>query len=179
MAEPRVPGESPDGDVSLPCGETIRIRDLDMGVRDFDCACGATHAVVMDVHPPSRFFPEFLVEILRETIETDEDDMGEFGTTHLMGIVMEEFPDEIVSEDLSENGDVGYSLLWLTDFDSRRLHEIAVELVVELMEHAISHADDDTAMTEFEEQMLDFDVAEFVAEYRRQRDFADEHDTAV
>jgi len=177
MAEPRVPGES-GGDVQLPCGESVRVGELDMGVREFDCACGDAHAVVMDVHPPSRFFPEFLVEILRETIET-EDDLGEFGTTHLMGIVMEEFPESVVSEDLSENGSVGYALLWVTDFDSRRLHEIAVELVVELMEHAVSHAEDDGAMTAFEEQMLDFDVAEFVDQYRERRDFDDEHDTAV
>jgi hypothetical protein len=175
MAEPRVPGES-GGELTLPCEETIRVADLDMGLREFDCDCGATHAVVMDIHPPSRFFPEFLVDVLRETIET-EDDLGEFGTTHLMGVVMEEFPEEVVSEDVSENGNVGYSLVWVTDFDARRLHEIVVELVVELMEHAISHAEDDSAMTEFEEQMLDFDVAEFVEQYRARRDFDDERDT--
>ena len=177
MAEPRVPGEA-GGDVDLPCGESVRLAELDMGLREFDCACGDSHAIVMDVHPPSRFFPEFLVEILRETVET-EDDLGEFGTAHLMGIVMEEFPESVVSEDRSEDGNVGYSLLWLADFDSRRLHEIAVELVVELMEHAVSHAEDDDAMTAFEEQMLDFDVAAFVDQYRDRRDFADEHDTAV
>ncbi|NHN47067.1 hypothetical protein G9464_05575 [Halostella sp. JP-L12] len=175
MAEPRVPGES-GGELTLPCEETIRVADLDMGLRELDCACGETHAVVMDIHPPSRFFPEFLVDVLRQTIET-EDDLGEFGTTHLMGIVMEEFPEAVVSEDVSENGSVGYSLVWVTDFDSRRLHEVAVELVVELMEHAISHAENDAAMTEFEEQMLDFDVAEFVEQYRARRDFDDEHDT--
>jgi hypothetical protein len=62
----------------------------------------------------------------------------------------------------------------VTDFDSRRLHEIIVELVVELMEHAISHADDDAAITEFEEEMLSFDVAEFVDQYRAQRDLSED-----
>jgi hypothetical protein len=58
----------------------------------------------------------------------------------------------------------------VTGFDSRRLHEIVVELVIELMEHAVSHAESERAMTQFEEQMLDFDVTEFVEEYRDQRD---------
>jgi len=36
-------------------------------------------------------------------------------------------------------------MAWVTEFDSRRLHEIVVGFVVELMEHAVSHADDDEA----------------------------------
>ncbi len=67
-------------------------------------------------------------------------------------------------------------MLWVTDFDSRRLHEIIVELVVELMEHAISHAEDDSAISEFETQMLEFDIGEFVDQYRAQRNFESEHD---
>jgi hypothetical protein len=67
----------------------------------------------------------------------------------------------------------------VTDFDSRRLHEVVVELLVELMEHAVSHAEDDAVMDEFEEQMLQFDVEEFVEQYRAQRDFEDRHDSAV
>lgn len=172
MATPRVPG---DEEIELPCGESVSLAELDMGLREYSCACGERHAVVMDVHPPSRFVPEAIVEVLRETVET-EDDFGEFGTPHIMGVVLEEFPDEVVAEDVSENGQVGYSMLWLTDFDSRRLHVIVVELLIELMDHAISHAEDDDAATEFEEQMLEFDVEAFVDDYRNAREFESEHD---
>ena len=174
MATPRVPGER-DDDITLPCGESVSLPDLDMGMREYACSCGERHAVVMDVHPPSRFVPEEIVAVLRETVET-ADDLGEFGTTHLMGIVLEEFPDQVVAEDVSENVQVGYSLVWLTDFDSRRLHEIVVELIVELMEHAISHAEDGDAAASFEEQMFDFDVGAFVEQYRAERDFEGEFD---
>ncbi len=172
MTTPRVPG---DEAISLPCGESVSLAALDMGMREYACSCGERHAVVMDVHPPSRFVPESIVEVLRETVET-ADDLGEFGTIHIMGIVLEEFPERVVAEDVSENGQVGYSMLWLTDFDSRRLHEIVVELLVELMEHAISHSEDSGATTEFERQMLDFDIEAFVSEYRAQRDFESEFD---
>ena len=177
MTEPRVPGESSGNVLELPCGESVNVHDLDLGVREFDCDCGDTHAVVMDVHPPSRFFPEFLVETLRETIDTD-DGFDTFGTPHLLGVVMEEFPEAVVSYDASDDGNVGYALLWVADFDARRLHEIIVELVVELMEHAVSHADDE-ATTAFEREMLSFDVEAFVEEYREKREFEDEHDTPV
>jgi hypothetical protein len=175
MAEPRVPGGR-GAELDLPCGETVHVHDLDMGMRDLDCPCGAVHAVVVDVHPLGRFLPEFLGEVLRETVEP-ADAEGEFGITHLMGMVMEEFPAEVVAEDVSEDGQVGYALVWVTDFDSRRLHEILVELVVELMEHAVSHAEDDSARSEFEEQMLQFDVSEFVEQYRAERDFEGEFDS--
>ncbi|WP_255168711.1 DUF5815 family protein [Natrononativus amylolyticus] len=177
MAEPRVPGGE-DTTLELPCGIRVDPRDVDLGMREYSCSCGDTHAVVMDLHPPSRFVPESLVDVLRETVETD-DDFDEFGTPHLMGIVLEEFPEQVAVYDASEEGGVGYTLLWMTDFDSRRLHEIIVELIVELMEHAVSHADDEATMTEFEQQMLEFDVSEFVEEYRRMRDFESEHDRAV
>ncbi|RBI63814.1 hypothetical protein DMJ13_04650 [halophilic archaeon] len=176
MAEPRVPGGR-GAELDLPCGESVHVHDLDMGMREYDCACGDSHAVVTDVHPPSRFVPEFLVSVLRETVDT-ADDMGEFGTTHVMGIVMEEFPEQVVSENTEDDQDVGYALVWLTDFDSRRLHEIVVELLVELMEHAVSHAENTDAMTQFEEDMLDFDVEAFVEQYRRERDFTGPNDTA-
>jgi hypothetical protein len=181
MTEPRVPGSPPGSVVELPCGETVDVvADLDMGQRDYACACGDEHAVVMDVHPPSRFVPEDVVGVLRETVEAeDADEMGEFGTPHLMGMVMEEFPEAVVAEDVAENGSVGYALAWVADFDSRRLHEVVVELVVEMMEHAVSHAEDDGATGEFEDQMLEFDVSAFVDAYRARRDFGDEHDTAV
>ncbi|WP_224449023.1 DUF5815 family protein [Haloprofundus salilacus] len=171
MAQPRVPGGGGD-ELELPCGETKHIRDLDLGMREFDCACGETHAVVTDSHPPERFVPDFLVEVLREAIETTSEEMPEFGTPHLMGIVLEEFPDRVASEDVSEDQQVGYAMVWVTDFDSRRLHEIIVELIVELMEHAVSHADDDDALSQFETKMLEFDVSEFVEQYRAQRDLS-------
>ncbi|WP_435197195.1 DUF5815 family protein [Natronomonas sp. EA1] len=177
MVEPRVPGTD-DGRLELPCGESVHVHDIDLGMRTYECDCGASHAVVTDVHPLSRFVPEFLVEVLRETVDT-ADDFGEFSMPHLMGIVLEEFPEQVVSKDVSENGHVGYSMLWLTDFDTRRLHAIAVELIVELMEHAISHASDDGAMGQFEEQMLEFDIDAFVEEYRAKRDFDDEYSTPV
>ena len=171
MAEPRVPGAGGET-LELPCGEEKHIRDLDMGMREFECACGESHAVVMDIHPPDRFIPEFLVEVLREAIETTSEEMPEFDTPHMLGIVLEEFPQQVVSEDVTEDHDVGFSMIWVTDFDSRRLHEIIVELVIELMEHAVSHANDPNATAEFEEQMLDFDVGEFVEQYRDQRDLS-------
>ena len=177
MAEPRVPGGRGEK-LDLPCGETKAVGDLDMGMREFTCDCGERHAVVVDVHPLSRFVPEFLVETLRATVDT-ADDSPEFSTTHLMGIVLEEFPQQVVGADVSDDGHVGYAMVWVSDFDSRRLHEIAVELVVELMEHAISHAEDESATSEFEEQMLEFDVSAFVEEYRRERDFQSEHDSPV
>ena len=169
MAEPRVPGGGGE-EIELPCGETVGVREIDMGMREFDCACGATHAVVTDVHPPDRFLPEFLVAVLRETVETTSEEMAEFGTPHLLGIVLEEFPDRVASADVSEDQDVGYALLWVTDFDARELHEVVVELVIELMEHAMGHADDESAMREFEEEMLAFDVSEFVERYRAERE---------
>ena len=177
MTEPRVPGSGGDA-VELPCGERVAPADLDMGMREFDCDCGASHAVVMDVHPATRFLPADLVEQLREAVET-ADDLGPFGAAHLLGMVMEEFPEAVASADVAEDGSVGYAMLWVTDFDARRLHEVVVELVVELMEHAMSHADDANARQQFEGQMREFDVGAFVDRYRAARDFEDEHDTPV
>ncbi|PSP84792.1 hypothetical protein BRC83_04970 [Halobacteriales archaeon QS_1_68_17] len=177
MAEPRVPGGR-DTELDLPCGETVDVRELDLGLREIDCACGASHAVVMDPHPLGRFVPEFLVDVLRATVDT-ADEFDEFTTAHLMGIVREEFPDAVASADVAEDGQVGFALVWVTDFDARRLHEIVVELVVELMEHAVGHADDDGALAEFEQQMHQFDVEAFVEQYRRERDFESEFDSAA
>lgn len=155
--------------LELPCGETVALGSLDLGMRELDCDCGESHAVVMDMHPPTRFFPEFLVETLESAVETTSEEMPDFGTPHLMGMVMEEFPDHIAVADATDEGDVGFAMVWITQFDSRRLHEVIVELVVELMEHAVSHAESERAMTEFEQQMLDFDVQAFVDEYRDER----------
>ena len=169
MSQPRVPGGD-ENTLELPCGQTMAAGDLDLGMREFECDCGETHAVVMDVHPPERFLPDFLVEVLREAIETTSEEMPEFDTPHLLGVVLEEFPEGVVACDASENADVGYAMAWVTDFDSRRLHEVVVELVVELMEHAVSHADDDEALSAFEAEMVEFDVSEFVEQYRAERD---------
>jgi len=177
MADPGVPGGR-GATLSLHCGETVAASDLDLGLREFECACGDTHAVVVDAHPLGRFLPESIVEVLRETVDT-ADDYDELTTAHVMGMVREEYPDRLASADVSDDGDVGYALVWVADFDARRLHEVVVELVVELMEHAISHADDGDAMAAFEAEMLDFDVAAFVDEYRQARDFETEHDSAV
>jgi len=177
MAEPRVPGGR-ESELELACGEVVDTHDFHMGMREFECDCGSTHAVVLDPHPLARFVPEFLTEILRETVETS-DDYEEFSTVHLMGVVMEEFPETVVAADTSEDGSVGFSLAWVSDFDSRRLHEVVVELVVELMEHAISHAEDDGVMSEFEAQMLQFDIDAFVDQYRAERDFDGRNDTAI
>ena len=107
-----------------------------------------------------------------------DDEFPEFGTPHVMGIVLEEFPEKVAVADVAEDGHVGYALLWVTDFDSRRLHEVVVELLVELMEHAASHGDDDTA-ERFESQMREFDVEAFVEQYREEREFESEIDTPV
>jgi hypothetical protein len=154
MAQPQVPGDGGDT-LSLPCDETKSVRSLDLGMREFECGCGDRHAVVMD-------------------IETTSEEMPEFGTAHLLGIVLEEFPESVVSADMSDDGDVGAGIVWVTDFDARRLHEIVVELVVEVMEHAVSHADDDAAVSAFERRMGEFDVAEFVEVYREERDLSED-----
>jgi len=177
MAEPRVPGE-PDEIIELPCGERVHAHDLDLGVRELACECGERHAVVMDIHPLGRFVPEFFVDTLRETIRTD-DEFDQFNTAHALAMVREEFPEQVASGDLSGDGSVGYALVWVTAFDSRTLHETVVELLVELMEHAISHAEDGPTIQEFEAQLAEFDVEQFVDAYREKREFEDEHDTAI
>lgn len=169
MTEPRVPGEG-GSRLRLPCGEALHPRDIDLGLRDYRCDCGEAHAVVSDVHPPTRFLPDFLVDTLQESVEV-ADEFGEFGTPHLMGLVLEEFPESIAVHDASEDGQVGFAILWVSEFDSRRLHEVIVELVLELMDHAVSHADE-VAAAEFEEQLFSFDVAEFVDQYREERDLS-------
>ncbi|WP_336327751.1 DUF5815 family protein [Halovenus sp. HT40] len=172
MAEPRVPGGT-DEQLELPCGETVSTHDLDLGMRELACACGETHAVVMDVHPLGRFVPEFLVDTLRATIST-EDEFDEFSTPHALAMVREEYPEEVAVADCSGDGQVGYGLVWVADMESRELHKTVVELLVELMEHAISHADDGPTVAEFEEQLAEFDLDAFVDAYREERDFEEE-----
>ncbi|MFC3957968.1 DUF5815 family protein [Halovivax cerinus] len=178
MTTPRVPGDGGRGQLELPCGEPLDPRAVDLGMREHACPCGDRHAVVLDVHPPSRFFPESFVDVLRETIEP-ADEFDAFGTPHLLGIVMEEFPESIAVHDAEDDGSVGYAMLWVTTFDARRLHEIVVELVVELMDHAVSHADDDAIVREFESQLDGFDVAAFVEEYRAVRNVDSRGDRPV
>jgi len=171
MAEPGVPGGTLTLD--LPCGRTVDVRDLDLGAREFDCRCGDPHAVVMDVHPLARFVPESIVDVLRTAVDT-ADGFEEFSTPHVLGMVAEEFPGSVASADVSDEGQVGYALVWVADFDARRLHEVVVELLVELMEHAVSHAEDGAAAGEFEARMREFDVEAFVDRYRREREFESE-----
>lgn len=180
MPDPRVPGSAGDSTVELPCGETIEVGDLNLGMREYQCACGETHGVVMDPHPLSRFLPESAVATLGEAISVAPDDeFEEFGMPHMMGIVMDDYPEDVVAHDASRDGTVGFALVWITDFDSQELHRIVVELMVEIMEHAVSHAEDESAMAAFEEELLAFDVEEFVEEYRALRDFEDEFDEPV
>lgn len=115
------------------------------------------------------------MDVLRDSIETD-DEFPEFGTAHVMGMVLEEFPDRVTVADVSDDGRVGYALVWLTDFDARRLHEVVVELLVELMEHAASHGGEES-QARFEQQMTEFDIETFVEAYRREREFESEFDT--
>ncbi len=177
MPQPRVPGDDAGTTLELPCGEAVDARELDMGLREYDCDCGDAHAVVMDVHPLGRFVPEAVEETLTASVEPE--DAPRFGVVHLMGMVREEYPERVASLDVSEDGSFGYAMVWVADVDARALHEIVVELVVELMEHAVSHAEDPDARAAFEERMAEFDVAAFVDRYREAREFETEHDSAV
>lgn len=166
MGDPRVPGAS----IELACGEHIDPARIDLGMRELSCPCGSEHAVVTDVHPPSRFVPEATVEILRETVEP-ADEQEVFSTTHVMGMVLEEFPEAVATHDATEDGTVGYAMVWVTDMDARTLHEIVVELLVELMDHAVSHAEDPETADRFQRQLESFDIETFVSAYREAREF--------
>lgn len=164
--------------IELPCGEVVDRSALDMGMREFPCGCGSTHAVVMDVHPLGRWIPDQVGDVLRATIEpTDEYDR--FETIHVMGLVLEEYPGAVTASDASDDPAVGYALVWITDFDARELHRIVVELLIELMDHVIGHSEDADIRTEFDTQLADFDVESFVDEYRDQRDLSDPHDRPI
>jgi len=158
----------------LPCGTMVPHRVFDLGMREYTCRCGAAHAVVMDVHPPDRFLPPFLVEILEETIEPTSEAMPTFGTPHLMGLVIEEFPEAVTTADVSEDGQIGAGIIWVTSFAARRLHVIIIELIVEVMDHAVSHSDDPDLVASFEAELAAFDVNEFVDIYRKERELTAE-----
>ncbi|MFB6110332.1 MAG: DUF5815 family protein [Halodesulfurarchaeum sp.] len=178
-AQPGVPSDESDAVIELPCGERKAVADLDLGMREFDCPCGGTHAVVLDPHPPTRFLPESVTESLAGTVETTGTDAEEFGMASLMGLVMETHPDRIAAHDAAEDGTTGFAIAWIADFDARRLHEIVVEAVIDLMAEAVSEAGDDSAVAAFTEHRSAFDVDEFVAEYRSVRNFDDEFDEPV
>ena len=178
-AQPGVPSDESDAVVRLPCGEDKAIADLDLGMREFDCPCGETHAVVMDPHPPTRFLPESVTEALEETVDTAGAEAEAFGMIPLMGLVMEAHPDRIVAHDASEDGATGFAIAWIADYDARKLHEIVVETVIDLMADAVTEAGDDSAAAAFTEHRAEFEVADFVAEYRAVRDFEDEFDEPV
>jgi hypothetical protein len=174
MAQPGVPGA--EDSMELPCGERVHPHDLDLGMRAYDCSCGGTHAVVTDAHPLARFVPEALVATLQEVVETD-DGFDRFTTAHVLAMVHEEFPDRLARADCADDGHVGYALVWVSEFDTRELHVVVVELLVELMDHAVGHAENDAAAREFETQLAEFDVDSFVDAYRRKRNFDDEFDS--
>ena len=177
MPTPGISREEPE-ELALSCGSTLRTEALDLGMRETDCSCGNSHAVVMDVHPLSRWIPETVEAILDETIETS-DDYPSFSTIHLMGLVLEEYPDQVVAQDVSEEDALGAAVVWVTEFDSRRLHELIVELLLELMEHAMTHTEDSDGRAEFEEQLFAFDIEAFVDQYRSERGFSGPTDRPV
>jgi hypothetical protein len=172
---PHVPGKQAT-QIDVPgTDRSIPVRELDMGMRETTID-GETYAVVMDVHPLTRFLPPEIVQTLEATIEPG-DESERFGIHHLMARVQERHPEAVAVADVADNGEVGYALVWLVAHDARTLHEIVAELVLELMEHAVSHAEDESVQTEFEEYRAEFDVQTFVEQYRAQRDFEDEDDT--
>ena len=179
MAQPGVPSDTSDSTIELACGETIRSSDLDLGMREFRCDCGATHAVVMDPHPPTRFLPESVTEVLAETLAAKGTETEEFGTIPLMGLVMDAHPEDLVAHDATEDGATGFAVAWISMFDSRALHETVVETVLGVMADAVTEVGDESATAAFTDHRAEFDVEEFVTEYREVRDFDDEFDEPV
>ena len=146
--------------IELPCGQRVDPHRFDLGAAEYACPCGDAHAVVTDADSLDRFVPPEVVDALQATVEP-ADELETFATSHVLAMVQEEYPDRIASADLADAGQVGYARLWVADFSDRRLHE----LLVELMDHAVSHADDEAA-DRFERQLATFDAAAFVDAYR-------------
>ena len=165
-----IPGATEE--LALPCGERVRPREFDLGTRAHDCACGETHAVVTDTDALARFVPPAVVDTLRAVVETD-DAFDQFGIAHVMSMVQEEFPDQVVRADCTDDGAVGYALVWVCALAPQELHRVVVELLVELMDHAVGHAENEAAASEFDAQLSAFDVEDFVDAYREQRDASD------
>ncbi|PSP19854.1 hypothetical protein BRC62_01260 [Halobacteriales archaeon QH_10_67_13] len=145
--------------IELPCGQRVDPHRFDLGAAEYACPCGDAHAVVTDADSLDRFVPPEVVNALRATVEP-ADELENFATPHVLAMVQEESPDRIASADLADAGQVGYARLWVADFSDRRLHEV----LVELMDHALSHADDEAA-DRFERQLATF-AAAFVDAYR-------------
>jgi hypothetical protein len=174
--QPGVPDDPEPGPIELPCGESITAGDLHLGMRELRCDCGAAHAVVLDPHPPTRFLPTSVAEVLAETLATEGTDGEEFDTVALMGLLMDAYPERIVTHDAAEDGTTGYALAWIAEFDARELHERVVETVLGVMAEAVTEAGNEDATAAFTDHRSEFDVGEFVAEYREVRDFEDEFD---
>ncbi|MFW6383941.1 MAG: DUF5815 family protein [Halodesulfurarchaeum sp.] len=177
--QPGVPDDPEGGAIDLPCGETITADELDLGMREFECACGGTHAVVMDPHPPTRFLPTEVAEDLAATVTPAGTEVEEFGTVALMGLVMDALDEEIVAYDAAEDGTTGFAVAWIATSDARELHKGVVESVLSVMAEAVTDAGDAEAEAAFAEHRAAFDVEAFVDEYRAVRDFEDEFDEPV
>lgn len=160
--------------IELPCGEQTTVGELDLGQREIDCTCGDRHAVVYDVNPPSRFLPPTVVETLEETIEP-ADEFETFETAHLMGQVIEAYPDQVTTYNAGADSSVGFGIVWITSFDAQTLHEIVVRQTLALMETAISD-EQSTAYEQFQTAKEQFDVVEFTKQYRTQRDYEEPPD---
>lgn len=161
--------------VELPCGQTVAAWEIDLGLRELVCPCGDRHAVVVDGHPPTRFLPEELINALRSVTQT-ADSFDQFDTPHLIGLIIEHEPAAVTTIEAEDIGEVGYAMAWITTFDAVSLHERIVTEVLELMDHAMSHAGD-TDRAEFEAYLQQFDVETFVTEYRDRREFTGPSDS--
>lgn len=171
MTQPGVPSLPNDSTVELPCGETVSTDDLDLGMREYECECGSSHAVVLDPHPPTRFLPETVTDVLVNTLQIDGREENRFDTNALMGLVQDRHSDRIVTLDAAEDGTIGFALAWIADFDSYTLHEIVVETVLELMSRAVDDGGNESARKAFTEHRADLDVEAFVSQYREVRNF--------
>ena len=63
-----------------------------------------------------------------------------------------------------EEQEGGVALRWVSDLEAGEIKEVIVELVDELMEQGIRNGEEGSALNEFEGQMNDFEVTEFVEE---------------
>jgi len=177
MSVPGVPTDD-DPELELPCGETVDVREFDLNTSEIDCECGEAHGVVYDTDPLTRFIPEQMAHTLEETVKPRETDHT-FGTLHAMGMLADEVPQTVASTDASEMGEVGFNYVWVSDFTAREVHVLLVQLLVDLMDHAVDQVGDDSIKSAFAERLDGLDVEEFVDEYRTQRSFDGPDDTAV
>ncbi|MFB6162907.1 MAG: DUF5815 family protein [Halococcoides sp.] len=177
MPVPGVPTDD-DPELELPCGETVDAREFDLNTSEIDCECGEAHGVVLDTDPLTRFVPDQMARILEETVKPRETDHT-FGTLHAMGMLADEVPQTVASADVSENGDLGFNYVWVSDFTAREVHVLLVQLLVDLMDHAVDEVGDDSIKSQFTEQLEGLDVEEFVDQYRTERSFEGPEDSPV